>query len=166
MNEKDKLIIPKYERDVTYGKDNDSSKSVRDFMKPTTEEIEYLGRVFQLKQELSAIYLNKYTMQLFENDRLIVDSSFQIFFSGKELILKSILTLREQGRGFGSLVMKKIIQKAEKLNLDRITGFISPEDIQTKELKDHVYGFYKKHGAYIEKDRFYIPIRKNHGIER
>ncbi|MBU5267880.1 hypothetical protein [Virgibacillus proomii] len=125
-----------------------------------TKVIQHNNSTFYLYRKYPAIFLNYYVFELFSfDDCLIVRCYFQIHFIEKTLVLQSINTFGEdnQSKGYASIVMERVIEKAKKLNLKKI---ILPTDdkVMEKESFDCLFAFYKKHGASIDKDRFYIDI--------
>jgi len=113
-----------------------------------------------IKQKINneIVYLNSwkvdqgviqdYFFDLYSRDKMMLLECWVRFTPELEHFeLKSITALRDQNKGYGSFVMKKVIELAKELEVDYIKGYISPHDIQTDELKSKVYGFYRKHLA-------------------
>lgn len=101
-----------------------------------------------------------YTFDLYNSDhKLIVECSGEYYDEQRIFKLKTITNCSgEEGKEYASIVLQYVLKKSRDLGAEKVTGFISPWDINTKELKDQVYGFYRKHGAVINENGFEIAF--------
>ncbi|GGJ77837.1 GNAT family N-acetyltransferase [Virgibacillus salexigens] len=119
--------------------------------------------LLDIKVNNCSSYLHTYSFDLFNKHyNYIVECSCEFYPTMGEFKVKTITNISgKENRGYASIVMQHVLKKANELGVDKITGFISPFDIGTKELKYQVYGFYKKHGAAIKGNEFEIVLKHN-----
>lgn len=109
--------------------------------------------------------LQDYYFDLYSEEKsMLLECWVRFFPDNKHMELKTITAMRGKNKGYGSFVMKKVIELAIQLEAPYITGFISPLDTGTKELKSQVHGFYKKHFAEIRESSFFIDLKKQSNI--
>lgn len=109
--------------------------------------------------------IQDYFFDLYSKDKIMLLECWVRFTPElQHFELKSITALRDQNNGYGSFIMKKVIELAKELEVEYIKGSISPNDIHTDELKSKVYGFYKKHLAEIKDSSFIIDLKKHNNI--
>lgn len=86
----------------------------------------------------------------------------------KEIAIDDFQTIEKyQNMGFGSIVLKQLIQYAEYVKIEYISGWLSPEDIgkeddsdpKKKENRKRLYHFYPKHGFVITKEHTIMLAR-------
>lgn len=99
-----------------------------------------------------------------EKKIMLLDCWVRFYPDHKHMELKTITAMRGKNRGYGSFVMRKVIELAIQLEAPYIKGFISPVDISSEDLKSQVHGFYKKHFAEIKSSSFFIDLKKHRNI--
>lgn len=125
-------------------------------------EYELNGEIIYLDLEKSGDDdMHDYYFRIYSTSNRILLDSWVIYYPHLQyMVLKSIVSMNTNNKGYGSIAMKKIIELAKELNAGHIEGFISPYDINTSELKEQIYGFYKKHFAEIKESKFVIDLKK------